>query len=45
MVKWGAYGLATGVILARIGGKKHFVSDVLVGATLGYVTGTYLSTH
>ncbi len=45
MVKWGAYGLATGVSLARIGGKKHFVSDVLVGATLGYVTGTYLSTH
>ena len=44
-VKWGAYGLATGVSLARIGGKKHFASDVLVGATIGYVSGTYLASH
>ncbi len=44
-VKWGAYGLATGVSLTRLGGKKHFASDVLVGATIGYVTGTYLASH
>jgi hypothetical protein len=44
-LKWGAYGLATGVSLARVGGKKHFVSDILVGGTLGYVTGAYLATH
>jgi membrane-associated phospholipid phosphatase len=44
-IKWGAYGLATGVSLARVGGKKHFASDVLVGGTIGYVTGTYLATH
>jgi len=44
-LKWGAYGLATGVSLARVGGKKHFASDILVGGTLGYVTGTYLATH
>ena len=44
-IQWGAYGLATGVSLARIGGKKHFASDVLVGATIGYVSGTYLATH
>jgi len=44
-LKWGAYGLATGVSLARVGGKKHFASDILVGGTLGYVSGTYLSTH
>jgi membrane-associated phospholipid phosphatase len=44
-LKWSAYGLATGVSLARVAGKKHFPSDVLVGATLGYVTGTYLSGH
>ncbi len=44
-VKWGVYGLATGVSLARIGGKKHFASDVLVGATIGYVSGTYLANH
>lgn len=40
-LKWTAYGLATGVTLARLGGKKHFLSDTVVGATLGYVTGTY----
>jgi hypothetical protein len=44
-IKWGAYGLATGISLARVGGKKHFTSDILVGATIGYVSGTYLATH
>ena len=44
-LKWSVYGLATGVSLSRVGGKKHFASDVLVGGTLGYVTGTYLATH
>jgi membrane-associated phospholipid phosphatase len=44
-IKWGAYGLATGVSLARIGAKKHFASDILVGGTIGYVSGTYLATH
>lgn len=44
-LKWSVYGLATGVSLARVGGKKHFASDVLVGGTLGYVAGTYLATH
>jgi membrane-associated phospholipid phosphatase len=44
-VKWGAYALATGVSLSRYPAKKHFPSDILIGATLGYVTGTYLSGH
>jgi hypothetical protein len=44
-IKWGAYGLATGVSFARVGGKKHFVSDILVGGTVGYVSGSYLATH
>ena len=44
-LKWSVYGLATGVSLARVGGKKHFASDILVGGTLGYVTGTHLATH
>lgn len=42
-VKWGAYGFATAVSLSRIAAKKHFPSDVLVGGTIGYVTGTYLA--
>jgi membrane-associated phospholipid phosphatase len=44
-VKWGAYALATGVSLSRYPAKKHFPSDILVGATLGYVTGTYFAQH
>jgi membrane-associated phospholipid phosphatase len=44
-LKWSVYGLATGVSLTRVAGKKHFPSDVLVGATLGYVTGTYFAGH
>src|SRR4051812_30114112 len=44
-IKWGSYALATGVSLSRYPAKKHFTSDILVGATLGYVTGTYLSNH
>jgi membrane-associated phospholipid phosphatase len=44
-LKWGAYGLATGVSFARVAGKKHFVSDIVAGGVVGYVTGTYMSTH
>jgi hypothetical protein len=35
----GAYGLASAVSIARITGKKHFPSDVLVGAAAGYLIG------
>jgi PAP2 superfamily len=44
-IKWGAYALATGVSLSRYPAKKHFPSDILVGGTLGFVTGTYLADH
>ena len=44
-VKWGAYALATGVSLSRFPAKRHYPSDILIGATLGYVTGTYLAGH
>lgn len=44
-IKWGAYALATGVSLSRYPAKKHFLSDILVGGTLGYVTGTYIADH
>ncbi len=44
-VKWGAYALAAGVSLSRYPAKKHYPSDILIGATLGYVTGTYLADH
>jgi membrane-associated phospholipid phosphatase len=44
-IKWGAYALASGVSLSRYPAKKHFPSDILVGATLGYVTGAYIADH
>jgi len=34
-----SYGLATGVSLARVTGKDHFPSDVVVGSTMGWLIG------
>jgi membrane-associated phospholipid phosphatase len=42
-VKWTAYGFAAAVSLSRIPAKKHFPSDILVGSTIGYVTGAYMA--
>ncbi len=44
-VKWGAYALAAGGSLSRHPAKRHYPSDILIGATLGYITGTYLGKH
>jgi hypothetical protein len=44
-VKWGAYALASGVSLSRYPAKNRYPSGILIGATLGYVTGTYLAEH
>ncbi len=44
-LKWSAYGLAAGVSVLRFTAKRHFPSDILVGSTLGYVTGAYLAGH
>ena len=44
-VKWGAYGLATGVAVSRYLAKRHFASDIVVGSALGYVTGAYVADH
>ncbi|MBC3542397.1 phosphatase PAP2 family protein [Rufibacter sediminis] len=42
-----AYGMATLVGLSRINDNKHWASDVLAGAALGYITGkaTYWGYH
>jgi len=37
-----AYGLATGVSLARASAGKHFLSDVFVGGLIGYETGRHI---
>jgi membrane-associated phospholipid phosphatase len=44
-VKWGAYALATRVSLSRYPAKRHYPSEILIGATLGYITETYLAQH
>lgn len=44
-VVWGGYALATGLSVARLPGRKHYPSDVIVGAAVGYATGTYLANH
>ncbi len=41
LVKWGVYGLATGISVLRVTANQHSPSDVLIGATIGYVTGAY----
>jgi hypothetical protein len=37
-----AYGLATGVSVARVVARQHFPSDVLVGSALGWMIGRYV---
>ena len=35
----GAYGLATGISLARVASSQHFLSDVFLGGLIGYQVG------
>jgi membrane-associated phospholipid phosphatase len=42
LVRWGAYGIATLVSVSRFTGRKHFLSDVLVGSAIGYGIGRYV---
>lgn len=42
LTKITAYGLATGVSIARVVGRKHFPSDVLVGSAVGWMIGRYV---
>ena len=45
LIVWGGYALATGLSVARLPARKHYPSDVIVGAAVGYATGTYLANH
>jgi len=38
----GAYGLATGVSLARVAASQHFLSDVFIGGLIGYEVGRHV---
>ena len=42
-VPWIVYGLATTASMARVTAQRHYLSDVVVGAGIGYVIGSYVS--
>ena len=42
MTKITAYGLATGVSMARVLARQHFPSDVIVGSAVGWLVGRYV---
>ncbi len=42
LTKLTAYGFATGVSVARVVGRAHFPSDVLVGSAVGWMIGRYV---
>jgi hypothetical protein len=43
IVRWGAYGWASVVSVSRVTGKRHFTSDVLVGAVIGHLIGRFVA--
>ena len=42
LVQISAYGIASAVSVARFTGRKHYLSDVLVGSAMGYGIGRYV---
>lgn len=42
LVKIVAYGLASTVVIARVGARRHFPGDVVAGAALGWFMGDYV---
>jgi membrane-associated phospholipid phosphatase len=43
LTQMSAYGLATAVSLSRITARQHFPADVVVGSSLGFLVGDYVS--
>lgn len=41
-VKYGAFAAAAAVSLSRYSGRKHFLSDILVGGAIGFYIGRYV---
>src|SRR3989454_2349540 len=42
LVQVAAYGIASAISVSRFTGRKHYLSDVLVGSALGYGIGRYV---
>jgi hypothetical protein len=43
LVKYGMYSFATAVSLSRIANQHHYASDVLVGSSIGYLIGRFVT--
>ena len=43
LVKYGMYGFATAVSVSRITSQRHYASDVLVGSSIGYLIGRFVT--
>jgi hypothetical protein len=43
LIKIGAYTFATAVSVSRVTGQRHYASDVIVGSTIGYLIGKYIT--
>lgn len=41
--KFALYGAASAIAFSRFPAKQHFLSDIIVGSTIGYVVGTYMT--
>ncbi len=44
-VQTAAYGFAEAIGVSRVLAKQHFPSDIILGQTIGFLTGTYLLHH
>lgn len=42
IVRYGAFAAATAVSLSRYSGRKHFLSDILVGSAIGFSIGRFV---
>lgn len=42
LIRYGAFAAATAVSLSRYAGRKHFLSDVLVGSAVGFGIGRFV---
>jgi membrane-associated phospholipid phosphatase len=41
-IRYGAYAFPIAISASRIGARRHFLSDVVAGGSLGYLIGTWL---
>jgi membrane-associated phospholipid phosphatase len=45
LIRIGGYAMATAVSISRMSSQNHFPSDVLIGSSMGWLIGHYVSRH